>query len=195
MYPNNASKTLTGYEINQTGKVCWASTEHMRGRQVCVIINSDVRDGLRACPVCLHARPAAVLCSMTDLKHCCTRKKALLQLSYPGAASISLWPRDMYLLLLLANVRLLVCTNHCLLPTLAYLSMGCCCTRCSNSMPDSTGAARLLTVHSTTVTAATSRCCLCCSAMPRMYSLSSGARFGRVYTLQSSVFAAVITAV
>lgn len=70
--------------------------------------------------------------------------------------------------------------------TCAYFSNGCCCTRCSNSMPDSTGAARLLAVHSITVTVASSRCCLCCSTMPRMYSSSRGARLGGLYTLQEA---------
>lgn len=62
----------------------------------------------------------------------------------------------------------------------AYFCIGFCCTRCSNSMPDSTGAAKLLAVHSSTVTAASNMCCFCCMTMPHRYSLSNGARFGGV---------------
>ena len=68
--------------------------------------------------------------------------------------------------------------------TCAYFCIGCCCTRCSKSMPESTGAARLLAVQSRTVTTASSRCCFCCRTMPHRYSLSSGARLGGVYDLR-----------
>ena len=71
----------------------------------------------------------------------------------------------------------------CFSLTCAYSWIGRCCTRCSNSMPDSTGAARLLAVHSSTVTVASTRCCLCCSSTPMRYSLSKGARFGGLNTL------------
>lgn len=47
-------------------------------------------------------------------------------------------------------------------------------------MPDSTGAARLLAVHSNRVTAASTRCPLCCMRMPKMYSSSRGALLGGV---------------
>ncbi len=70
-------------------------------------------------------------------------------------------------------------------PTLAYFSSGCCCTSVSKSMPDSTGAARLLAVQNRRQAAAMAMRCLWYIMMPMMYSLSKGARVLRANFTES----------